>query len=49
MMEFLALIPYELGTEIATWAAMVATLALGGAGFLNMAKENEGMDMTAQN
>lgn len=48
-MEFLALIPHEVGMEIATWTAMIATLALGAAGFLNVAKENEGMDMTAQN
>ncbi len=44
-MEFLALIPYEVGTSIATWAGMIAILALGAAGFLNVAKENEGLDM----
>ncbi len=48
-MEFLALIDHEVGMGLATWAAMIATLALGAAGFLNVAKENEGMDMGSQN
>ena len=45
-MEFLALIDYEVGTAVATWAAMIAILALGAAGFLNVAKENDnGLDV----
>ena len=46
MMEFLALIGYEAGTAIATWAALISLLALGAAGFLNVAKENDtGLDV----
>ncbi len=45
-MEFLALIPHEVGMAITTWGAMIAMLALGAAGFLNVAKENDnGLDV----
>ena len=46
MMEFLAMIPHEVGMGIATWASLIAMLALGAAGFLNVAKENDnGLDV----
>ncbi len=45
MFEFLTFIPYELGTALAVWSALVATLAAGAAGFLNVAKENQGVNL----
>lgn len=40
----IALIPNEVGMAIATWAAMFALWAALAAGFLNAAKENDGVN-----
>jgi len=43
MFEALHFIPFEVGTAIATWGAVVALWATAAAGFLNAAKENDGV------
>ena len=49
MFDFLHILSHELGTAISVWAAMTAVLAAGAAGFLNVMKENEGVDINSLN
>ncbi len=43
--ETLALLSYDAGTTAACWSGMIAIWALGAAGFLEAAKENDGVQM----